>query len=198
MIYFWLLLIFLQTNFLPYHIGDLRRIRHTFDFTSAATIATSLVHSRLEYCNSLYHGLPLTQIKRPQEIENSLARAVTRTPKHSHITPALKSLHCLKFEQRIQFKIISITHNLLHSSEPQYLRKLIIIKPSGKTRSSEYLCLSVPPLTSKLKFSNRSFRISAPNRWNFLPSYIRTYAPVIGEAITNITNITSSSVSPTF
>ena len=81
-----------------YHIRDLRRIRHTLDFTTTATIATSLVHSRLDYCNSLYHGLPLTQIKCLQHIENALARAVIRTPKHSHFTPALKSLHWLKIE----------------------------------------------------------------------------------------------------
>ena len=30
------------------------------------------------YCNSLYHELPLTQIKRHQQIENALVRAVTR------------------------------------------------------------------------------------------------------------------------
>ena len=72
-----------------YHIRDLRRIRHTLDFTTATTIATALVHSRLDYCNSLYHGLPITQIKRFQHIQNGLARAVTRTPKQFHISPVL-------------------------------------------------------------------------------------------------------------
>ena len=62
-------------------------------------------------------------------------------PKHFHFTPALKSLHWLKIEQRIHYKIISITHNLLHSSELQYLCKLIKVKPSGKTCSSEYFLL---------------------------------------------------------
>ena len=65
--------------------------------------------------------------------------AVTRTPKHSRITPALKSLHWLKIEQRIQFKIVSI---ILHHSQPSYLRKLISIKTPGKIRSSDHLCLS--------------------------------------------------------
>ena len=71
---------------------------------------------------TICHGFPLMQIKHLQQIENALACAVSRTPKHSHITPALKSLHWLKIEQWIHYKIISITHNLLHSSEPQYLR----------------------------------------------------------------------------
>ena len=61
----------------------------TLDFTTATTKATALVRSRLDYCNSLYHGLPITQIKRLQHIHNGLARVVTRTPKHFHITPVL-------------------------------------------------------------------------------------------------------------
>ena len=120
-----------------YHIHDLRRIRHTLDSTTATTIATALVHSRLDYCNSLYRGLLITQIKRLQHIQNELACAVTRTPKHFHISPVLKSLHWLKVEQRIQYKII--THNLLHITEPKYLHKLINIKPPSRTRSSDHL-----------------------------------------------------------
>ena len=54
-----------------------------------STIATSIVHSKLDYCNSLYYNLPQSQIKKLQNIQNSLARAVTRTPKSSHITPVL-------------------------------------------------------------------------------------------------------------
>ena len=82
------------------HIRDLRRIRSMLDFKTASTIATSIVHSKLDYCNycpyTLFLNLESTQIKRLQLIQNSLARAVTRTPKHHHITPILKSLHWLK------------------------------------------------------------------------------------------------------
>ena len=45
-----------------YHIRDLRRIRDTLDFTTASTIATSLVHSKLDYRNSSYCILPAYQI----------------------------------------------------------------------------------------------------------------------------------------
>ena len=64
-----------------YHIRDLRRIRHTLDLKTASVISTSLVHSKLDYCNSLYLNLPQKQIYRLQLLQNSLARAVTRTPK---------------------------------------------------------------------------------------------------------------------
>ena len=44
-----------------YHIRDLRRIHPVLDFSTAHIIGTSLVHSKLDYCNSLYYGLPKTQ-----------------------------------------------------------------------------------------------------------------------------------------
>ena len=40
---------------------------------------------------------------------NSLARAVTATPKTEHITPVLKYVHWLKIEEHIHYKIISYT-----------------------------------------------------------------------------------------
>ena len=72
------------------------RIRPYLDDKTASTIATSTVHSKLDYCNSLYHNLPKSQITRLQQIQNSLARAVVKAPKSSHITPIPRSLHWLK------------------------------------------------------------------------------------------------------
>src|SRR6218665_1074305 len=102
------------------HIRDLRRIRPMLEFKTASTIATSIVHSKLDYCNSLFLSLDSTQIHRLQLIQNSLARAVNRTPRHHHITPVLKSLHSLKIPERIHFKVLSLTYNSLQSSQPTY------------------------------------------------------------------------------
>jgi hypothetical protein len=155
------------------HIRDLRRIRPMLDFKTASTIATSIVHSKLDYCNSLFLNLDHTQLNRLQLIQNSLARAVTRTPRHHHITPILKSLHWLKVPQRIHFKVLSLTYNSLQYSQPKYLRELFIIQPTRSTRSSSYLTLSRPPVTSRLKFSNRAISHTAPRLWNDLPSELR-------------------------
>jgi len=138
------------------HIRDLRRIRPMLDFKTASAIATSIVHSKLDYCNSLFLNLESTQLKRLQLIQNSLARAVTRTPKHHHITPILKSLHWLKIQERIHFKVLSLTYNSLQYSQPKYLRELFIIQPTRSTRSSSCLTLSRPSVTTHLKFSNRA------------------------------------------
>ena len=95
------------------HIRDLRRIRNTLDHKTACTIATSLIHSKLDYCNSLFLNISNQQLNRLQLVLNSAARAVTKTPKFHHITPHLKSLHWLKITQRIQYKILSLTYKSL-------------------------------------------------------------------------------------
>src|SRR6218665_1141518 len=94
--------------------------------------------------NSLFLNLDSTQIQSLQLIQNSLARAVTRTPRHHHITPILKSLHWLKIPERIHFKALSLTYNCLQSSQPTYLRELFTIQPTRSTRSSSCLTLSRP------------------------------------------------------
>jgi len=66
-------------------IRDLRRIRNTLNFSTARTIATSLIHSKLDYCNSLSLNLPQSQLGRLQHILNFSSRALSKTPKFAHI-----------------------------------------------------------------------------------------------------------------
>src|SRR6218665_809722 len=147
------------------HIRDLRRIRHMLDLKTASTIATSIVHAKLDYCNSLFLNIDLTQINRLQPIQNALACAVTKTAKHYHISPVLKKLHWLKIPERIEYKVISLTYNTLQSSQASYLRQLFTIQPprafnpllihSNTTRIR-------PSVTSSLKFSNCSVAVAVP------------------------------------
>jgi exonuclease III len=155
-----------------YHLRDLRRIRSALDYNTARTIATSLIHSKLDYCNSLYLGLPACHLNKLQVIQNNTARAITCKKKFDHITPALYSLHWLKIQQRIEFKIISITYTALQFGQPTYLRQLLTIQPTRSTRSGSLVTL-VRPSTPRLKKSDRSFYFKAPALWNSLPAHLR-------------------------
>jgi len=82
------------------------------------------LHSKLDYCNSLYHNLPNHQLNRLQQIQNSLARAVVKAPKSSHIlllfsdlSTGLSSTNALninffllptKFLQQVNLAILTI------------------------------------------------------------------------------------------
>jgi len=104
-----------------YHIRQLRCILPYLDSNTACTIATSIVHSKLDYCNFLYYNLPKSEITRLQQIQNSLARAVIKAPKCCHITPILRS-HWLKVTECIEYKLL---HALTKSSQPPSLRTCI-------------------------------------------------------------------------
>jgi len=83
---------------------------------------------KLDYCNSLYYNLPKSQINRFQQIQNCRARAVVKAPKSSLITPILRSLHWLKINERIEYKLLSLTYKVLTTSQPDCLHTLFSLQ----------------------------------------------------------------------
>ena len=156
-----------------FHIRDLRRIRPYLCLQTAATIGTALVQSKLDYCNSLFLNLPACEIDRLQLLQNSLARAVYRCSKYSHVTPLLKSLHWLKIRERIIYKAASLTYKCITTSKLDYLTELLTIQEPGRTRSSKFVTLQRPCNPSSRKISDRSFQYAAPVVWSSLPTNMR-------------------------
>src|SRR6218665_3591772 len=134
------------------------------DFKTASTIATSIVHSKLDYCNSLFLNLDSTQIQYLQLIQNSLTRTVTKMTSHHHITPVLKSLHWLKIPEHIHFKVLSLIHNSLQYSQPAYLHQTFHHSPSPLYP----IIFLYHPVTSHHMFSK--------TLWNDLPPELCTFS----------------------
>ena len=116
-------------------------IRPYLDSSTACTIATSIVHSKLDYCNSLYYELLKSQLYRLQQIQNSLARTIVKAPKFCHIIPNLRSLHWLRITERIEYKVLSLTYKVLTTTQPPYLHNPISVQRPCSTH-----CLSVVTL----------------------------------------------------
>ena len=156
-----------------YHIRDIRRIRRIVPASALVSLANALVSSRLDYCNSLYSGLPNSSLLRLQSVQNSLARRGTRTAKFDHITLVLKQLHWLPIKQQIDFKLGSMIYKVLQSNQPSYLRSLITIQEHQyATRSSDTLTLKVPHTRTIL--GCRDFSVAGPRFWNSLPVSMRS------------------------
>ena len=96
-----------------------------------------------------------------------------RLHKSTHITPILKSLHWLKVNERIEYKLFSLTYKVLTTAQPSYLRNLISLQPPRSTRSLSVVTLSRPLTISSLKITDRSFRYASPRLWNQLPDSFR-------------------------
>ena len=159
------------------------------DFKTAATIATSIVQAKLDYCNSLFLNIDITQINRLQAIQNVLARAVTKPPNTTTSLLSSKSLHWLKIPERIEYKFISLTYNTLRPSQSSYLRQLFTVQPLRSTRSSSTLTHTAPPsrhLITLICKSLHSHSCTAPSEQT--PAFATTNIRSIPRTHQNLTS----------
>ena len=141
--------------------------------SAAKTIATSLIGSKLDYCNSVLFNITEKEISKLQSVQNCFARFVTKSPRFCHITPLLKSWHLLPVRYRIKFKLCSLTYQALTSGQRVYIQNML--QPSRKVRtlrSSDLDQLNVPPVRTAV--DSRAFSVAAPRLWNELLLEIRS------------------------
>ena len=156
-----------------YHIRDLRRIRRHISISTAKTISTALISSRLDYCNSLLNNIDKRDLAKLQRVQNCLARVVLRAPRFSPSLPLLKQLHWLPVSYRINFKLSTLAYRALSTQQPSYLASLLHLSNIPRQlRSSISQQLIVPK--TKLNLGKRAFSVAAPRVWNELPITLKT------------------------
>ena len=99
----------------------IRRLGKALFVESKLLLEHALVHSRLDYCNSLLARLPWSLVQQLQSVLNSAARLIFGLKRFDHITPALMELHWLPYPQRITYKLCMIMLKCLRGSAPAYL-----------------------------------------------------------------------------
>ncbi|XP_067329759.1 discoidin, CUB and LCCL domain-containing protein 1-like isoform X1 [Anolis sagrei] len=153
-----------------------RRLAPYLSRDDLATVIQATVISRLDYCNALYIGLPLSVIRKLKLVQNAAARLPVGIPMRCHITPILLQLHWLPIEHRITFKVMVLTFKALHGLGPMYLRdRLTPYQPQRSLRSEDQDLLEVPSVkTLRLTATRRrAFTAVAPSVWNALPPEVR-------------------------
>ena len=107
-----------------FHIRAFQHIQPNLSQDMAKSVAVSLISSPLDYCNSLLYGSSQANIRKLQRVQNVTAKLVCASNARS--SDALWSLHWLPINQRIKFKLASLTFKLLQHQSPSYLASLII------------------------------------------------------------------------
>ena len=129
-----------------------------------------------------------TNLKIKKKRLSKIDRAVLNAPKFSHTTPILQSLHWLKINERIEYKLLSLTYKIftnhsnsigrllvycvLTTAQPFYLylsiHNLIFVQALSRTRSSSIITITWPSSSSSLKITDRSFWYASSYLWNKL------------------------------
>ena len=164
-----------------YHLYNIRRIQKYFTKESTETLIHAYISSRLDYCNSLLYGTPACHLHKLQRVQNAAARLVFQEKKYCRITLLFKSLHWLPVKYRIIFKILLITFKAIHGLAPSYVSDLISVRrTTGKynLRTSNSLTLKYSFCKSLATLGDRSFHVTSPKLWNYLPGSVRNIKSV--------------------
>ena len=130
------------------------------------TLLTSLVLSKIDYCNSLYYGVNCTLLKKLQVVQNSAARLVFNKRKYDHSSDLLFKLHWLPVKDRIVFKINLLVHKAIYHPTPTDIQELVLINSARTFNLTSYY-------RSNSTFGDRSFTVYAPKVWNNLPQNLK-------------------------
>jgi len=144
------------------------------------TLVTALVHSRLDYCNVVFAGLPACDIQRLQSVLNTAVRLVAGSSRCDHVTSLLRDCHWLPDKQRIEYKLCMMVHRCLYGGVPSYLAGLIMPSAAATVRpglrSAASSSVAVPRTISSLR--DRTFAAAGPRALNKLPPPLRrVYSP---------------------
>ena len=164
---------------LHFQLRNISALRQYLNENVTKCLATSLILSKLDYCNSLLAGLPCSQINRLQVIQNNAARLISKTKKRDHITPILKELHWLPVKERITYKLCVLCHKCINNTAPTYLSTEIkLYTPARSLRSSADTTILQTKDNNYKFYGKRSFTYLGPRVWNELPKHLRDITSV--------------------
>jgi len=89
-----------------YHVRALLCVWKCVSKDIGKSIVTSLVGTRLVYCNAIFYGTSRNNIDKLQHVQNTLACLVKERGKYDHITSLLSLLNCLPIEACIKIAIL--------------------------------------------------------------------------------------------
>ena len=105
-----------------YHLYSIGKVRKYMDMPTTEKMINALVTSRLDYCNSLFHGMSDVQLSRLQRCQNNDAKIITLNRKYDHITQSCKHYTGYQFVKELSsrsFCLFIKQHNItqfLHQS----------------------------------------------------------------------------------
>ena len=133
----------------------------------------SVIMLSLDYCNSLYYGCSKKVIEQLQMIQNRACRIIFGMKKRESTDEKMKSLHWLKIQQRIEFKILLLVFKSLRiTSAPTYLSDLFygceINNKRAITLHAKHPAAQNP----------RAFQVVGARLWNNLPLALRQISEI--------------------
>ena len=160
-----------------YQIRRLKAARRSLTIGTTKTVVTSLVLSRIDYCNGVLAGITQRQCDRLQAVLNTAAKMIYGGTRRDHVTPILRDkLHWLRFRQRISYKLCLLVYKSLHERASCYIKDLVVpvanVSATRRLRSASAFMVRKPAHRKQL--GERGFAVAGPAAWNSLPYDVKS------------------------
>ena len=159
-----------------YRLKQVYPARHFLSTGSKLMLSQALILSLFNYVNTVFGPcISVRTAGRIQRIQNSCLRFSYGIRKYNHISPSLQMSGWLNMRQRWILYLCCMTHKILHTGTPSYLRELLATNlqlhqsRSSTTRQAAQLTI---PRHHSTKFRG-SFSYAATYYYNQLPGYIK-------------------------
>ena len=142
----------------------IKQLRRVLTQEAAHILVRGLVISHLDYCNSMFAGLPTYRINLLPWVQNTAAKLVLHWSKYASATDALKQLHWLPIHLRVECKILVQVYKCLTGAAPLYLQNLLTPLSVSRRglRSEHQVNWLVVPFTNKQTFAKSSISVNDP------------------------------------
>ena len=134
---------------------------------SVLTLISSLVMSKLDYCNVAFAGLPRCELDLLQSVINAAARLTVGAQLHDHITPLLTDLHWLQIPQHIQYSVLCVLVFIACMGLHRDIYKRLSVR--SRTLSHDVACALPPRQTWPCRLRDALHWATAPLPW---PVYV--------------------------
>ena len=160
-----------------FHLRQLRLIRRSLPQDAMHSLVRALVHSHLDYCNSILANAPSSLLGQLQSVLRAAAHLVLRLPAYSQVSDLMhEKLHRLDINKGVTFKLCVLGYKCQHEVSPGYLSSMCVpfcsIPGRASLRSSAVSTLLVPRVSTK-SFGMCGFFYTCPSIWNNLLPHLR-------------------------
>ena len=157
------------------NIQRLKQIRKFLTWEAACVIAQGLIILHLDYCNSIYAGLPASTTAPLVQVQVMCAKLILQVSKYHSTSECLQTLHWLLICEWVNHKIITTIYQCIQVEASMYLQDLLVNTTprwEGLHSSSNMHNLVVPHVQRQI-FAARSFAVYSPSLWKTIPDDIK-------------------------